>query len=94
MRPTNSLRYTSVAIALHWAIALFIAFNLSLGFFMEGFAKPLKAVVVPLHSSSGMTVLALTVLRVVWRVTHRPPPLHPEVPAWERAAAHTRCFTC
>jgi len=62
MRPTNSQRYTSVAIGLHWAIALFIAFNLSLGFCMEGFPKPLKAVVVRLH---------------------------PEIPAWERAAAHS-----
>ena len=89
MRSTSSLRYTPVAIALPRAIAVFIAFNLSLGFFMEGFPKPLKEVIVPLHISSGITVLVLTVLRMLWRVTHRTPPLPPEIPRWERAAAHS-----
>lgn len=88
MRSTSSTRYTNVAIALHWAIAIFIIFNLSLGFFMEGFPKPLKNIIVPLHISSGMTVLALTIVRILWRLTHRPPPLHPEIPPWERVAAH------
>ena len=34
MRSMSSLRYTPVAIALPRAIAVFIAFNLSLGFLM------------------------------------------------------------
>ncbi|MGA8706062.1 MAG: cytochrome b/b6 domain-containing protein [Steroidobacteraceae bacterium] len=89
MSLTSSRRYSAVAIALHWAIAAFIIFNLSLGFFMEGFPKPLKDIVVPLHISSGMTVLALTLVRILWRLSHRPPPLHPEIPPWERAAAHS-----
>jgi cytochrome b561 len=88
MSPPTAPRYSSVAIALHWSIAALIGFNLSLGFFMEGFPKPLKSIVVPLHISSGMTVLALTIARILWRLTHRPPPLHPEIPGWERAAAH------
>jgi cytochrome b561 len=83
-----ALRYTPVAIVLHWTIAAFILFNLSLGFFMEGFARPLKEIVVPLHISSGMTILALTLLRILWRLSHRPPPLHAGLLPWERAAAH------
>jgi cytochrome b561 len=83
-----ALRYTRVAIALHWTIAAFILFNLSLGFFMEGFARPLKEIVVPLHISSGMTILALTLLRILWRLSHRPPPLLADLAPWERAAAH------
>jgi cytochrome b561 len=81
-------RYSSVAIALHWTMAVLIGFNLSLGFFMEGFSRPLKDVIVPLHISSGFTVLALTVLRILWRLSHRPPPLHAALTRWERAAAH------
>jgi cytochrome b561 len=42
MHSTMSVRYISVAIALHWAIAVFIVFNLSLGFLMADFPKPLK----------------------------------------------------
>jgi len=87
-RISSPLRYTSVAIALHWMIAALIVFNLSIGFFMEGFPKPLKDIIVPLHISSGITVLALTALRVIWRLTHRPPPLPPEIALWERVAAH------
>ena len=34
--PDSDRRYTRVAIALHWAIAALILFNLSVGFFMEG----------------------------------------------------------
>jgi cytochrome b561 len=86
--PDNPLRYTSVAIALHWSIAALIVFNLSVGFFMEGFADPLKNIVVPLHISSGITVLVLTLLRILWRLTHRPPPLPAEMARWERVAAH------
>lgn len=81
-------RYTAVAVALHWSIALLILFNLSLGFFMEGFAPPLRGLIVPLHISSGITALALTVLRLVWRLTHRPPPLSEHLSGWERASAH------
>jgi cytochrome b561 len=89
MNGVSRNRYTSVAIALHWAIAAFIVFNLSLGFFMEGFPRPLKSMVVPLHISSGVTVLALTLLRILWRLTHRPPPLLPGIAPWERVAAHS-----
>lgn len=85
----DKLRYTKVAIALHWMIAALIIFNLALGFFMEGFAPELKRIIIPLHISSGLTVLVLTVLRIVWRLTHRPPPFVDELSAWERGAAHT-----
>lgn len=77
-------RYTRVAIALHWAIAFFILFNLSLGYFMEGFPPGLKRIVLPLHISSGMTVLVLTIVRVLWRLTHPAPPHDPELPHIER----------
>jgi cytochrome b561 len=95
MDPAQSLeaaaaaRYTRVAIALHWAIAALILLNLCVGFVMEGLPRDWKAWVVPTHFSCGMTVLALSVLRVLWRLTHRPPPFPAGMPRAERAAAHT-----
>jgi cytochrome b561 len=86
---SHAHRYTTVAIALHWSIAALILLNLGTGFVMEGLPKPWKAVVVPFHISSGITILALTVLRIVWRLTHRPPPLSAGLTRWERVAAHT-----
>lgn len=80
-------RYTAGAIVLHWLTAALIIFNLSQGFFMEDFARPLKEIVVPLHISAGVTVLALTLLRIAWRLMHLPPPLPGDMPGWERTAA-------
>jgi cytochrome b561 len=61
----SRLRYTSVAIALHWTIAALILANIGIGFCMEGLARPLKDTVVPLHFSIGITVLTLTVARLL-----------------------------
>jgi cytochrome b561 len=88
MSGSDYQRYTRVAIALHWAIAVCILFNLSLGFFMEGFKQPLRGTVVGLHVSSGITALTLTVVRLIWRLGHEPPPFPAEMALWERAAAH------
>ncbi len=39
-----------------------------------------------LHKSVGLTILALMVVRLGWRLTHRPPPL-PPMPAWQATLA-------
>jgi cytochrome b561 len=85
-------RYTRVAVALHWAIAAFILFNLATGFFMEGWPLPVRFVALMLHASSGMTVLALTVVRVAWRLLNDPPPYPAGMKPWERRAAHFAHF--
>lgn len=84
--------YTRTAIVLHWLIALFILFNLSLGWFMEGFAPPVKMLVLSLHISSGISVLGLTVLRVLWRLTHHPPAHDPPLAPAEAHGAHIVYF--
>jgi cytochrome b561 len=43
--------------------------------------------VFPLHKATGMTILALTLLRLGWRLTHKAPPLPSAMPAWEKAVA-------
>ena len=37
------------------------------------------------HEWVGITVFALTAIRLVWRLTHRAPPI--DVPAWEKVVA-------
>jgi cytochrome b561 len=85
-------RYTRVAIALHWAIAAFIVFNLFTGYFMEGWKPPFRFLAVMLHASSGLTVLALSAVRVAWRLLNPPPPFAPGMKPWERHAAHVAHF--
>jgi cytochrome b561 len=101
MRPTDvgvpRDRYTRVAIVLHWVIAAFIVFNLCSGFFIESWLHgQLKDSAPPqiswmslvLHVSSGLTVLSLTVARVVWRLLNDPPPHPAGMKPWERHMAH------
>jgi cytochrome b561 len=78
-------RYSLVARTLHWVMAILILFNLWLGLGRE--SLPGDWQVMPVHKSVGLTVLALAVLRLVWRLTHRQTPLPEGLPAWERLAA-------
>lgn len=79
-------RYTSVARALHWIIAVLIVANLVFGFAHD--ALPKDWAVMPVHKSIGLTVLALTLVRIGWRIGHPSPRLPAAMPAWEKGAAH------
>lgn len=79
-------RYTSIARTLHWIMAVLIIVNLILGIGHD--ALPKDWAVMPVHKSIGLTVLALTLARLGWRLGHRPPPLPVAMPGWEKAAAH------
>ena len=70
-------RYDAVAIALHWLIALLLIANWPLGFFGEAIEDRLGSSLVWLHKSLGLTVLALSLMRLAWRLAHKPPPLPP-----------------
>lgn len=79
--------YTKVAIALHWMIGLAIIFMLGLGLLLEDIPDNYKFQAYQFHKSLGLTILALSVFRLIWRLTHRPPPLPPEMKPWEVFAA-------
>ncbi|NIE64679.1 cytochrome b [Burkholderia sp. Ax-1719] len=86
-------KYTRVAVLLHWSIALLMLGNVALGLtaalLPDGTLSDENIrFVIDTHKSIGITVLGLAILRVLWRLTHRPPPLPAEFPMWERAAAH------
>ena len=87
---TRTDRYTRVAIALHWLIAALILFNLWLGLAHDSLPRDWK--VMPVHKAVGITVLALTLVRIGWRIAHPAPPLPDTVPRWERLAAHANHF--
>ncbi len=83
-------RYGAVAQGLHWLIAALIVVMFGLGWYMTGLPLgPDKIKIYNLHKSIGVLILGLAVLRLVWRLISRPPPLPAEMPDWERAAART-----
>ena len=65
-------RYSTVAMGLHWLIALLMVFQVALGFAMPH-AGPYSFVPMQLHKSVGVTILVLTLIRLGWRLAHRPP---------------------
>ena len=81
-------RYTAVAVALHWLIAVFILNNLAAGYFMESFPGRWRGLAVAIHVSSGISVLVFSVLRVMWRVINPPPDFVGSIKPWERHSAH------
>jgi cytochrome b561 len=81
-------KYDKGARALHWLSALLVIGALAAGWTMVGLPfSPLKVKAFNWHKWIGITVLALTLLRIVWRATHKPPEPLP-MPAWQRKVAH------
>ncbi len=83
------MKYSTGAIVLHWLIAVLIALNYIGAWEAEDLAAADKAYAMAGHKAFGMTILALTVLRIIWRLTHRPPPLSPTLKTWEAGLAKT-----
>lgn len=86
---TASTRYTYTAIALHWLIAVLIVATFLLGLTMVDMPgiTPTKLKYFNWHKWMGVTVLGLAAARVLWRLTHKAPPLPATLPKWERMAA-------
>ena len=84
--------YSSVAIALHWLIALGVLTNIGLAWYF-GTLKGAEAIApIQLHKSIGITVLLLTLIRIGWRLTHAAPPLPDTMQTWEKWAAKATHF--
>jgi cytochrome b561 len=81
-------RYTSVAIFLHWAIALCLVINISLALSVPHLSDVAVRPVIDAHKSVGITVLGMVLLRLLWRATHPPPPPAAAYSWWERTLAH------
>ena len=88
------MRYNGLAIALHWLLALAIVVALVSGVYMVDLPfSPRRLKLVNWHKWLGVTILALSALRLLWRLLRRPPALpqamQQRMPAWQRAAHHS-----
>jgi cytochrome b561 len=83
-------RYTGIAMLLHWLIAALIVWGFALGWVMTDIPgiTPTKLRYFSWHKWIGVTVLALVLVRILWRATHAAPALPASMHAWERLAAH------
>ncbi len=90
MNPTNParVRYSTVAIALHWLIALLIVFNYVAAWISEDMSKADAAKVMGNHMAIGLSILVLTGVRIGWKLINPAPPLLP-MKRWESILAHS-----
>jgi len=68
-----SSRYSRVAVILHWVIAVLMLANIALAWSVDFLPDERIRPVIDTHKSIGITVLGLVVLRVLWRLAHKPP---------------------
>ena len=98
--PGEPLSYTRTAVVLHWAIGLALLAQIVFGFLLDDIAPrgtPARAGVINLHKSFGLVLLALIVVRLLWRWRHRPPAWPAAMSAWQRRAAmlgHRALYAC
>lgn len=85
-------RYTSLAISLHWLVAIGIVLNVFLALTWEYYPDESVRPAINLHKSVGITVLGLAIMRLLWRLTHRPPALHSGYQKWEVQLSHITHF--
>jgi cytochrome b561 len=87
MAQSSSSRYTATAMVLHWVLALAILCSFGLGLYMADLPFSLQRVkLYNWHKWAGVTILALSMFRLLWRLTHLPPS-DAVMPAWQATAA-------
>jgi cytochrome b561 len=86
---STATTWGSVTKALHWLIALGVIGLATVGWIMKGLPlSPTKIQVYALHKSVGLTVFALVLVRLAWRIfIDTRPELPAGMPQWERRAA-------
>ncbi|CDS50041.1 Cytochrome B561 [Polaromonas sp. CG9_12] len=80
----SSKPYASLAVLLHWTLAVLIIGMVALGWYMTEIEDdPGSAWFFTLHKSIGLVIAGLVLLRLVWRLGHLPEPLPARLPSWQ-----------
>ena len=84
----DELRYGVVAQFFHWAVVILIIVQFVLATLADDL--PLgsaKIAMLARHKSVGITILALVLLRLIWRWFNTVPPEPQAIPRWQKIAA-------
>jgi cytochrome b561 len=84
--PVN--RYTDVAIALHWLLAISLLGAFCVGLYMADLKlSPTRIRLFNWHKWAGISILVLSAFRLIWRLAHRPPADPAYLPLWQKRLA-------
>ena len=91
--PVRPARYSGTAIALHWILAAALVGIFCVGLYMTSLPFSVQRLkLYNWHKWAGVTILALSALRLLWRLARRPPALPAAVaagmPRWQHVAHH------
>jgi cytochrome b561 len=89
--PSPSTGYSLMAVLLHWLLGIALIAMFAVGYYMEDLpVSPERLKLFNWHKWAGICILTLSAWRLVWRLTHRPPPLSADIqqdmPAWQHHA--------
>jgi cytochrome b561 len=84
----NGLGYTGTAKALHWVIVALLIVQFVLAWAMPDIKRDTKPdTLINLHLSFGALIVAVAIVRLGWRLTHREPEPHDGLPPWQVQSA-------
>lgn len=85
---TTAIGYTGVAKTLHWLVFVLLIVQYIAAWLMPHIGRDTKPdTIINLHFSIGAVILALVIVRLIWRWTHSEPPLLDGIPPWQVKSA-------
>lgn len=85
----SEARYGASARLLHWLMAILIIAMIPAGFIMiqDGVSRSLQNTLFIFHKNMGVLLLLLALLRIAYRMTHKPAPLPDDMPSLQKRVA-------
>ena len=84
----SEMRYGGVAIFYHWVMAALVVIVGILGLLHDSWPHATQAKWINVHALIGLAVFVLLILRLTWRLSHRPPDLPPDVGEFSRRTSY------
>lgn len=86
----SAATYSATARVLHWLTAALVLTMIPIGLIMANFSLgPAGDVLYDIHRSIGAVLMPIVLVRLIYRLSHQPPPLPADIPAIQQLAAHT-----
>lgn len=89
MSNRTSSKYSKIAISLHWIIAILIVTNVTLASMAEDLPRAAKGAFMNPHKAIGVSILVFSLVRLFWRIGHRPPALPNAIAGWQAKLGRT-----
>jgi cytochrome b561 len=89
----STTTYTAAARVFHWLTAAMVLALIPIGLVMNHIEnEALAGFLYDTHRSLGAVLIPVVALRLVWRLTHTPPPLPADLPLLQKFAASATHF--